>query len=171
MINLRKTFIILPVILLSLAASAQPHYGQAAAEVALPSVKGDTIRLSSLKGKVVLLDFWASWCGPCRNENPNVLENFNKFKEKNFTILGVSLDKPGQKDKWLQAIKEDGLLWTQVSDLKWWENDAAKIYHIQGIPQNILVDPSGKIVGRNLRGPALEAKLCEVLGCEAPKGN
>jgi thiol-disulfide isomerase/thioredoxin len=124
---------------------------------------GHAVTLSSFKGKYVLVDFWASWCGPCRMENPNVLSTYKKFKDKNFTVLGVSLDKA--KDPWIKAIKDDGLAWTQVSDLKYWYNDAAAKYHIQAIPQNLLVDPNGKIVGRNLRGPDLQAKLCELLGC------
>lgn len=124
---------------------------------------GHAITLSSFKGKYVLVDFWASWCGPCRMENPNVLSTYKKFKDKNFTVLGVSLDKA--KDPWIKAIKDDGLAWTQVSDLKYWYNDAAAKYHIQAIPQNLLVDPNGKIIGRNLRGPDLQAKLCELLGC------
>jgi thiol-disulfide isomerase/thioredoxin len=124
---------------------------------------GHAVTLSSFKGKYVLVDFWASWCGPCRMENPNVLSTYKKFKDKNFTVLGVSLDKA--KDPWIKAIKDDGLAWTQVSDLKYWYNEAAAKYHIQAIPQNLLVDPSGRIVGRNLRGPDLQAKLCELLGC------
>jgi thiol-disulfide isomerase/thioredoxin len=124
---------------------------------------GHAVTLSSFKGKYVLVDFWASWCGPCRMENPNVVSMYKKFKDKNFTVLGVSLDKA--KEPWIKAIKDDGLAWTQVSDLKYWYNEAAAKYHIQAIPQNLLVDPNGKIVGRNLRGPDLQAKLCELLGC------
>jgi peroxiredoxin len=124
---------------------------------------GRAVSLSSFKGKYVLVDFWASWCGPCRMENPNVVSMYRRFKDKNFTVLGVSLDK--SKEPWVKAIKDDGLAWTQVSDLKYWYNDAAAKYHIQAIPQNLLVDPTGKIVGRNLRGADLQAKLCELLGC------
>jgi peroxiredoxin len=126
---------------------------------------GTPVSLSSFKGKYVLVDFWASWCGPCRNENPTVVENYNKFNKKNFTVLGVSLDRPGQKDRWLNAIHEDNLTWTHVSDLQFWNNSVAKMYKVGSIPQNFLVDPTGKIVARNLRGPALEQKLCELLGC------
>jgi peroxiredoxin len=140
--------------------------GTDALDFSQPDTTGTPVSLSSFRGKYVLVDFWASWCGPCRAENPNVVENYKKFASKNFTVLGVSLDRPGQKSKWIDAIKEDNLTWTHVSDLQFWSNAAAQIYKVSSIPQNILVDPKGKIVGKNLRGPALEAKLCELLGCE-----
>ena len=121
------------------------------------------VALSSFRGKYVLIDFWASWCGPCRAENPNVVKAFNQFAPKGFTVLGVSLDQPGAKQKWIDAIRKDGLTWTQVSDLKYWENDAAKLYGVRAIPQNYLLDPSGKIIAKNLRGAALTKKLAEIL--------
>ena len=138
--------------------------GTNALDFTQPDTLGTQVSLSSFKGKYVLVDFWASWCGPCRKENPNVVASFNKFKEKNFTVLGVSLDRPGQKDNWISAIHKDNLTWTHVSDLLFWNNAAAKLYRVQGIPFNILVDPQGKIIGRNLRGSDLDSKLCEILG-------
>ena len=120
---------------------------------------GNPVSLSSFKGKYVLIDFWASWCGPCRQENPNVVKAFNNYKEKGFTVLGVSLDQPNAKDKWMKAIHDDNLTWTQVSDLKFWGNAVAVQYGIQAIPQNFLIDPQGKIIGKNLRGEALNKKL------------
>jgi peroxiredoxin len=124
---------------------------------------GTPVSLSSFKGKYVLVDFWASWCKPCRMENPNVLEAYEKFKTKNFTVLGVSLDQ--SRASWIKAIQDDKLAWSQVSDLKFWNNEVAREYRISQIPQNFLIDPSGKIVGKNLRGADLESKLCALLGC------
>lgn len=124
---------------------------------------GNPVSLSSFKGKYVLVDFWASWCRPCRAENPNVVKAYNKFKNKNFTILGVSLDQ--QKEAWVKAIEKDKLAWTQVSDLQSWNNAVAQLYRVQSIPQNFLIDPNGKIVAKDLRGADLEKKLCELLGC------
>jgi peroxiredoxin len=127
-------------------------------------VNGQPIKLSSFRGKYVLIDFWASWCGPCRQENPNVVKAFNKYKDKNFTVLGVSLDRETGKEDWINAIKNDGLSWTQVSDLKFWKSEAAVLYDVSAIPANFLIDPDGKIIAKNLRGRDLEHKLEELLG-------
>ncbi|MBS1626510.1 MAG: AhpC/TSA family protein [Bacteroidetes bacterium] len=124
---------------------------------------GNPVSLSSFKGKYVLVDFWASWCGPCRRENPNVVKAYNKYKDKGFHILSVSLDQPNAKDKWIKAIHDDHLTWTHVSDLKFWDNEVAKMYGIQAIPANLLLDPEGKIIAKNLRGEDLDAKLAAVL--------
>ena len=119
------------------------------------------VSLTSFKGKYVLVDFWASWCRPCRNENPNVVKAFHEFKDKNFTVLGVSLDQ--NKESWIQAIRADGLTWTHVSDLQYWNNEVARMYNIQGIPANMLIDPDGKIIARDLREEALQETLRKVL--------
>jgi peroxiredoxin len=138
--------------------------GATAPEFAEADTAGKMISLSSFRGKYVLIDFWASWCGPCRRENPNVVKAYNTYKGKNFTILGVSLDRPNAKDKWLAAIHKDGLTWNHVSDLKFWDSKAADLYAVRGIPQNFLLDPNGKIIGKNLRGEDLENKLAQLFG-------
>jgi peroxiredoxin len=135
--------------------------GTQAADFTQNDTANNPVSLSSFKGKYVLVDFWASWCGPCRHENPAVVAAYNEFKNKNFTILSVSLDQ--NKDRWKQAILADNLTWTHVSDLKYWQNEVAQLYHIQSIPANMLIDPAGKIIARNLRGDALYEALGKLL--------
>ena len=136
--------------------------GAQAPEFTMNEVDGKGKSLSSFKGKYVLIDFWASWCDPCRRENPNVARAYSQFKDKNFTILGVSLDQ--KKDDWLKAIRDDQLNWTQVSDLLFWQNAAAKLYAVKAIPQNFLIDPDGKIIGKNLFGQGLTDRLAAIFG-------
>ncbi len=136
--------------------------GIAAPEIELKNPDGKTLKLSSLRGKVVLIDFWASWCGPCRQENPNVVRAYNKFKDKGFTVFSVSLD--DDATAWKRAIKSDGLIWpNHVSDLKKWNSPLPELYGFDGIPYTVLIDKQGKIIGTNLRGQALEQKLNEIL--------
>jgi peroxiredoxin len=138
--------------------------GEMAPVFAEADTAGKIINLESFRGKYVLVDFWASWCGPCRRENPNVVKAYNMYKDKNFTILGVSLDKSNGKQKWLDAIHKDHLTWTQVSDLQFWKSKTAALYVVRGIPANFLIDPSGKIIAKNLQGFDLEDKLVELFG-------
>lgn len=135
--------------------------GDVAPDFSLPDPSGKNIKLSSFRGKYVLVDFWASWCKPCRMENPNVVKAYQQYKNKNFTILGVSLDK--KKEAWVQAIQADGLSWNHVSDLKFWDSAVVPLFGINAIPTNFLLDPQGKIIAANLRGDALERKLQEVV--------
>lgn len=147
----------------TIASAKKTGIGQMAMDFTQNDVNDKPVKLSDFRGKYVLLDFWASWCGPCRGENPNVVKAYNAYKDKNFTVLGVSLDQPGKKAEWLAAIEKDGLTWTQLSDLKGWENAASKMYGVRGIPANFLIDPSGKIIAKNIRGEELHKKLSEVI--------
>lgn len=136
--------------------------GSEAPDFAQQKPDGSVMKLSDLRGKVVLIDFWASWCKPCRRENPHVVASYKKYKDKGFEILGVSLDR--DRNRWLQAVEADGLTWPQVSDLKFWQNEAAQLYGVQSIPFTVLIDEEGKVLATKLRGQALDAKLAEILG-------
>ena len=142
-------------------ANSKPSIGDMAPEITMNDENGKSFSLSELRGKYVLVDFWASWCAPCRAENPNVVAAFQKYKGKNFTVLGVSLDK--DKNEWLKAIKADNLQWKQISDLKYWNSASVELYGFDGIPYNVLIDPTGKIIATELREQALDKKLAEVL--------
>jgi thiol-disulfide isomerase/thioredoxin len=138
-------------------AGAQPRQGQMATEIALPSAKGDTLRLSSLKGKVVLLDFWASWCGPCRSSNKQLVKLYSKYKNKGFEILGVSLD--DDRSKWKSAIMKDKITWLQVNEPGGWEAKTARIWDISAIPTSFLIDKEGRLIAMDLSGKELEKAL------------
>lgn len=135
--------------------------GKPAPEIRLPDTEGNIVSLSSFRGKYVLVDFWASWCKPCRDENPNVVSAYKKFRSKNFTILGVSLDQ--RREAWVNAIVTDELNWAHISDLKFWGSEVVPLYGIQGIPYNVLVDPKGQVIAENLRGNRLHSTLNEIL--------
>ena len=134
--------------------------GMPAPDIALPNPEGDTVRLSSLRGNYVMVDFWAAWCKPCRMENPNVVRLYDEYKDKGFEIYGVSLDRT--KDAWVDAIAQDNLTWKHVSDLQYFNSEAASLYNINAIPATVLLDKEGKIIAKNLRGQALEEKLAEI---------
>lgn len=146
----------------SVAGQKKLGIGTAAPEISMNTPDDKVLSLSSMKGKIVLVDFWASWCGPCRAENPNVVAAYNKYKSKGFDIYSVSLDK--DKDKWIAAIQKDGLAWpNHVCDFKYWQSPVVPLYNISGIPTNVLLDKNGNIIAKNLRGEDLEKKLAEIL--------
>lgn len=145
----------------SVNVPGQLFVGDMAPEIELPDTEGNMFKLSSLRGQYVLLDFWAAWCRPCRMENPNVVAAYQKYKNKGFTVLGVSLDR--DKNAWLTAIQQDNLTWTHISDLQFWQSAAARTYNVSSIPKSFLLDKEGRIIAMDLRGPALDAKLSEIL--------
>jgi peroxiredoxin len=147
---------------IQLSASKTTAIGAVAPDFTQNDPDGKAVSLSDFRGKYLLVDFWASWCGPCRKENPHVVTAYSQYKDKNFEILGISLDNPGSKQNWLDAIQKDGLVWPQVSDLKGWQNAVALQYNVQSIPHNILLNPQGVIIAKNLRGENLTIKLKEI---------
>jgi peroxiredoxin len=145
-----------------LAIARKIGVGKQALDFTQNDTLGKPVSLSSFRGKYVLVDFWASWCGPCRRENPNVVSAFNKYKDKGFTVLGVSLDQPNAQARWIKAIHDDNLTWTHVSDLKYWNNEVAQLYGVRAIPFNLLLDKDGKIIAKNIRGEELQTKLAQL---------
>ncbi len=147
----------------NLSKRSKVAIGSKAPEFSAPNPEGEQISLKDSMGKVTLIDFWAAWCKPCRVENPNIVKTYNKYHDKGFNIIGVSLDREAQKDKWIQAIKDDNLTWPQVSNLKFWQDPVAQLYGVQAIPAQFILDENGVIVAKNLRGDALDAKVKELL--------
>ena len=146
-----------------LSSTTKTSIGAVAPDFTQNDTKGKPVKLSDFRGKYVLIDFWASWCAPCRQENPNVVKAYAQFKGKNFEILGISLDNPNARTAWINAIEKDKLTWTQVSDLQGWKNQVARLYGVESIPQNFLIDPKGVIVAKNLRGENLIRTLSNIL--------
>lgn len=160
--KLKQLSIFLLLFLMSAGVKAQVHFGDMAPEVSLPSANGDTIKLSSLKGKVVLLDFWASWCGPCRGSNKELKKIYPKYKDKGFEILGVSID--GNHNDWLRAIKQDKISWLQVNDPGDWDSPIVRKWNLSGVPTSFLIDQEGRLIAMDLMGKDLEKALKDILG-------
>lgn len=149
---------------LLIANSKRAEVGTKAPDFSGPTPNGEMLSLQETLGKYTIIDFWASWCRPCRMENPNVVRVYNKYHDKGLNIISVSLDKPGQNERWIKAIKDDKMDWYHISNLKFWNDPIAKMYNVRSIPATFLLDENGNIIAKNLRGPALETKIASLLG-------